>query len=391
MPSPGQAVVDKRIAIVVTQLGWGGAETQTMALLRSIRGTEWAPTLVVSLSPATEPYGRQIEEMGYRLAVLPRRSSYDLQRVLELRRMLRRDAIDLVHAVGLLASGYSWLAAMGRSTRVLPGVRGTVVSAGPLRTYLYRRMFAGSPVALANSMRGAEFVSTHFGATRQRVIVVANGVDFEALRKSASEGDVRRERGIPNGAPVIAFVGKDSAVKNVPAFMRILRQIVNDSAGPHALIIGHGLDETARTRLAPDLPAQFVHFLGPRADVPALLAQADVLVSTSNSEGCPNVVLEALGVGTPVVAPDVGDIGTMLPDRSTLVPSADTADYVGVIKAVLADLPAVRTRVRTHWPTLERRFGLQRCVEETLNVWSSALNLSPPLKAPGGWRVPTSD
>ena len=152
LPISGRA----RIAVTLAQLTHGGAERQTVELLRRLRGTEWEPAVVICLSEDLEPYGPIIRDLGYRLQVLPRTSSFDLTRVLKLRRMLHQEQIDLVHAVQLRASAYSWLACQGREKpRVLPTVRATLRRLGIIRWCIYRLMLKRSPHTLVNSYRGA--------------------------------------------------------------------------------------------------------------------------------------------------------------------------------------------------------------------------------------------
>jgi starch synthase (maltosyl-transferring) len=127
--------------------------------------------------------------------------------------------------------------------------------------------------------------------------------------------------------------------------------------------------------LAPDLPADRVHFLGPRDDVPALLAGADVLVLTSNSEGCPNAVLEALGVGTPIVATDVGDVSRMVVrgESGWIAPPGDADGLVAAIELVLAQGETARAQVRRHWPALEAEFAVDSMVSRTVRLWDTLL------------------
>ncbi len=136
-------------------------------------------------------------------------------------------------------------------------------------------------------------------------------------------------------------------------------------------MIGTRLGEKDQTRLAPELPPERCHFLGPRDDVPALLRELDALLLTSNSEGCPNVVLEALGVGTPVVSADVGDVSAMLRSGETgfaVVPD-DHRGYHGALARILAEPARFRAQVEARQAELDAEFGLGAMVEHTLALW----------------------
>lgn len=363
-----------RVAVVVSQLGYGGAERQTAELLRALAGTPAAPSLVISLSADLLPYGPQIEACGYRLEVFPRRRSFDLARLLRLSRLLHSEKIEVVHAVHLLASAYCFLAIWPRRVpRLLPCMRGGVAGPGALRHWTYRRMFRASRAILVNSGQGAQTLVETLGALSERLVVIPNGIDFASLRRQADPPRLRRELGLTSSHPVVGFVGKDSRVKNVPRFLQTLRLLLPALPDLHAVLVGTGLDETARRRLAPDLPADRVHFLGQREDLPALMADLDLLLLTSDSEGCPNVVLESLGLGVPVVATDVGDIKQMLDGEAqgSVVPREDQAGLVHAAAQYLTRRgPAARENVRAGWPRLESAFSLASMVEKTASLWA---------------------
>jgi glycosyltransferase involved in cell wall biosynthesis len=332
---------------------------------------------VICLSRDLAPHAETVAELGYPLVVLPRASSFDVLRLLRLRDVLLRERIDLVHAVHLLASGYVFLATAGaRRVAMLPTVRGTVVHPTFLKRRTYRRMFRTCPVTLVNSERGAAFLERHLGAPRERLVIVPNGLDAPRLRAAAADPVARRELGVPAGVPLIGYAGKDSPVKNVPRCIAVLRRLLAEHPAAHALLAGKGLDEGARARLAPDLPRERVHFLGRRLDLPAILADLDLLLLTSESEGLPNVVLEALILGVPVVSSDVGDVaGLIPPGGGTVVPPADVDGYVAAGRRILAARAAARGAVLAASPALEARFGLGAMVASTIALWD---RLYPP-------------
>jgi glycosyltransferase involved in cell wall biosynthesis len=361
-----------RIAVVLTQLGFGGAERQTVELLRRLVDDPWRPSLVVCLSEHLEPYGPVLCELGYRVEVLPRRSSFDAARLWRLRRLLERERTSLVYPVHLLASGYVALATgFGRRLPMLPTVRGARPVRGALRRVVYRRMIRRSPVTLVNSQRGKQVLVADLGVPAERIEVVPNGMDFAALEHEAKGPDPRPGLGIPEQAPLVLYVGKNAPVKDVPRLVRVLGLLLARHPEAHAAIAGHGLDAETGAALGPRLPAERTHWLGPRGDVPALLRGADALLLTSRSEGCPNVVLESLALGTPVVSGDVGDVRGMLGEAlaELVVPPEKDEAYTDALERVLAEPAAYARRAAERRPELERRFGTPAMVEATVALW----------------------
>lgn len=363
-----------RVAVVLTQLGYGGAERQTAELLRRLVGSAWEPALVICLSEHLEPYGPELCRLGYRLEVLPRSGSFDAARLWRLRRLLVRERIGLVHAVHLLASGYVALATgFGRRVPMLPTIRGARRAKGRLRRAVYRRMLRRCPVTLVNSQSGRRTVAEDLRVPAERMAVVPNGLDFAELDRRAAEGEpLRAELGAPDDAPVLLYVGKHAPVKDVPRLMRVLASVLDRHPRAHAVLAGPGLDPDRAADLGAALPLERTHWLGPRDDVPRLMAGADVLVLTSRSEGCPNVVLEALALGTPTVSGDVGDVRDILGDPlSELVVPRDRDDaYGAALDRVLSDRRRHAALAGNRRPELERRFGMEAMVAATVETWS---------------------
>lgn len=362
----------RNVCVVVTQLGRGGAETQTVELLRLLTESPWRPVRVVCLSSDLVPHGDAIQTLGYPLEVLERGGSFDVGRLARLRWLLLRDRIDLVHAVHLLASGYSFLSTRAaRGPAVLPSVRGTVVEPGAIRSAVYRWMFRSCRRALVNSHRGAAFAQAKFRVPPGRIAVVPNGIDFARLKARSLETDLRRELGISPSASVVAYVGKRSTVKNIPRFLATWRAVSEHAPDTHAVLVGGGLGPGDRDELLGGCPRERTHFLGPRDDVPSVIAGSDVLVLTSNSEGSPNVVLEALAVGTPVVSTDVGDVRRMVEHGRTGFVEEDGSpeNLARAVSRVLDQRATFREAIESDRGRLEREYSLSAMAAGTVRLW----------------------
>jgi glycosyltransferase involved in cell wall biosynthesis len=373
---PGMAAECVRVAVVVTQLGFGGAEGQTVKLLERLKGSPWAPVVVICLSEDVKPHGSRVLDLGYPLEIASRQGSFDIDRVMVLRKLLRAYNVTLVHAVHLLAAAYSWIASRaGRDARVLPTFRSSNLDHGATRRFVYRRMLASCPLTLVNSHRGAEVLIRGLKARPERLKVVPNGLNFADLRNSASTPCLRAELGICADESIVGFVGRDRHVKNVPRFLKLAERLLDMSPRLHVVLVGVGLDESARGRLASALPESRTHFLGPRTDTPALLSDMDVLVITSESEGCPNVVLEALGLGVPVVSADVGDVPRMIraAGHGAVVRSNDLESYV---EQVLRHVSSRSKRSRApliDLSGLEHEYDVDRMVLQTVELWKNLM------------------
>src|SRR5512141_2675746 len=136
----GSGTSKRRVGLVIGQLTYGGAEGQLFELARALAG--FAEPFVYCLSASQEPYGPRLRDAGVPLRLLPSRGSFDLSRVLALRRALREDGIEVVHAFLFLASGYAFLATRGLArVRLVTSARNCKPEPNPVRRAVLRAAF----------------------------------------------------------------------------------------------------------------------------------------------------------------------------------------------------------------------------------------------------------
>jgi glycosyltransferase involved in cell wall biosynthesis len=132
--------------------------------------------------------------------------------------------------------------------------------------------------------------------------------------------------GISPTSILIGALGNLRPEKNLETFLLAARSIVDAIPSIEFLVIGDGPAANQLKQLANDLRlSQSVHFLGERPDVPDLLAALDILVMSSYTESFPNAILEAMAMGKPVVATNVGGIPEVVEEGQTgfLIPARD--------------------------------------------------------------------
>jgi teichuronic acid biosynthesis glycosyltransferase TuaC len=221
-------------------------------------------------------------------------------------------------------------------------------------------------LAAANRARGIVCVCRalaermiDMGVANEKVHVVPNGVDTtmfrpvprpEAFERLRSSGAPAMDR-IDAASPLILFIGNLVPVKGPDVMLRAWAEFMKstasgmpDSGTPRLLFIGDGPMRAALQRSAHELGvADSVCFAGARShgELPLWLNAASGLCLTSRNEGMPNVVLEALAVGLPVVATDVGACREMLEGRRTawLAPTEDTGALASALDDVLRIAP----------------------------------------------------
>jgi glycosyltransferase involved in cell wall biosynthesis len=240
---------------------------------------------------------------------------------------------------------------------------------------------AGAVTACSPDL-GARAVA--LGASADRLEVVPYGVDVERFRPDPlARAKLRVTLGIPTHTPLLFAAGRFVRKKG---FEYLIDALSKHTSATNAVlaIAGQGdLEAELRTRATNAGVAERVRFLGvlTQTDVAAWLATADIVVVPSvrddsgNVDGLPNIVLEALAAGTPLVTTTAGGIGAVVEDGRTalVVPERDAGALSAAIAKLVAD-PVLRIRLGEAARALAAaRFGWERTAGQFEAAYDRAL------------------
>ncbi len=252
--------------------------------------------------------------------------------------------------------------------------RGSDLNLYPRRYPLIRRLIAWAARHAAASVAVSAAlgeVLRELGAPRERVHVLRNGVDLDLFRPPADRAAARRALGAQEGPVVLVSVGNLVELKGHDLVIEALASLPDHHL---LLIVGEGPERPALEALAGRLGVGGrVRFLGRVAHegLAAIYGAADALILASSREGWPNVLLEAMACGTPVIASRVGGVPEMVnaPEAGLLLPERSAAAIAGAVTELLA-APPQREATRRHaerfsWDeTVRRQIALFRAVAE---------------------------
>ena len=251
-------------------------------------------------------------------------------RVRCLRALIARERIDIVHTHHLGPLLHAFLAGLGsrrwrwvHTEHIRPdvdtGYPGWLVRSAPW-------MFPSAGVVTGVSDAVGAYFREEARLDSPRVRVIYNGVDVDTFSGPYDGAAKRTDLGISPQDWVIGLVGSLRPQKNHQLLLRALARILPSVPEARLVLAGDGELRGSLEALAGELRIQDrVRFLGPRSDVPELLATFDVYCLPSHYEGMPLTVFEAMAAGVPVVATRVVGIQEVVRDRETglLVPPND--------------------------------------------------------------------
>lgn len=368
------------IGLVIGQLCHGGAERQLYELVRGIDQARFR-CHVYCLSDVVAPYGPMIERAGGVLRVLPRTRHMEAGRVRRLAHAFRQDGIRLAHAFLFQANAYAWVARrLARVPHLITSVR-NCQGVGFVRDWANRFAFRASDAIVCNGEAVRTFVHDHYGAPARRCVVVYNGVDLTRFAPPVPE-DAAASNG--STSRLILTVARLVPQKDVSLFIEAAARLRAEYAGVRFAIAGDGPSRPDLERLAQARGLEgVVSFLGARSDVPELLRAADVFWLTSAVEGLPNVVLEALASGTPVVTRDVGACREIIRHGATgyLVGARDPEPFVRYTMPLLVDPVRARDMGRAGRAAAEQSFSLTQMVRAMERLYDALLDTAHPAVA----------
>ena len=300
-----------RVLHVIDSLDLGGAQTVVVNLAR-FRDRS-AIEMEVAPMHGRGVFADALEKEGVPVHFLSRRK-FPPGYLLSLPRLLRRGRYDVVH---FHLFGSNWI---GKPLAALCGQRALVN-----HDHCNDRARTGSPVATWVDA-ATNHLSSHIYAvsrsTRDDVIArenidparisfLANGVDTERFAPAGAEVrmSARRELGIPAESLVVAGLGRLHPQKNWPLFLEVARRFPE----VRFVIAGTGPEEQALREIVSQKKISNVAMLGFR-DTRTVLAAADVFLLTSDYEGTPMILLEAMASGLPCVVSAVDGCLELLGD-----------------------------------------------------------------------------
>jgi glycosyltransferase involved in cell wall biosynthesis len=359
---------------IIKGLGAGGAEQLVVQSARYRDPTRVEPA-VAYLIPEKSTLAASLESLGCRPVVcLGARSSWDPRWIARLRRILRKEEFDVVHIHSPLVAIGARLAVRSLPRRRRPRIVVTehnVWSSHARLTRLADRLGAGrseTHLAVSEAVRNSLPASI-----RARTRVLRYGVDSAEIRKeSAHRAEERGRLGIADDEIVIGTVANLRATKGYPDLLAAARAVVDRVPKVRFVAVGRGpLEEELRARRRQlGLDGQFT-FLGFRPDAVRVMSAFDVFCLPSRFEGLPIALMEALALGLPVVATEVGGVGELVTDGhdGVLVP-AGQPDRLAEALVTLALFPTRRAELGAAARARSDAFDAPRAVRDIEAVYT---------------------
>jgi len=373
-----------RVLQFITPSGFYGAERWVLAMANNTDSTEMICDLAVTKESDTQDltvatlYPRNKGEVHY----LPMNGRFDLRVVDKLVEVIKQRQIDVIHTHGYKSDILGVMAAKKAGICVVATPHGFSNNI-PLKLRLFIRLglfairFADKVAPLSQQLI-EDIVAA--GVKRDNIQFIENGVDLTELEsyRKPLPADASAIEAKPLQAPHFGYIGQLIARKGIADMIRAFNDVFSRHPAAKLTLIGDGDQRSELEALAQSLPCRnAVSFLGFRQDRLQLSQQFDVFLMTSSLEGIPRCLMEAMIVGTPVVAYDIPGVDQLITDGETglLAPLGDWQQLAARCEQLVQDRALYQHIAVAGRALVDQRFSARRMTDEYVTLFRQLLAL----------------
>jgi glycosyltransferase involved in cell wall biosynthesis len=365
--------VTKRIVQIIPTLDRSGAEKQLTLLAAGLPRDEF--DIHICVLTRSGPLEASLRAAGLPIVLIGKRLKIDPAAYWRLKRHLAALRPDLVHTWLFAANAYGRAAALAAGVpKIVAGER----CVDPWKVWhelaIDRSLARRTDRIVVNSSGVSDFYIRQ-GIAPEKFTLIANGIAL-LPPSDVSRAELLAEFELPPDARLVGAVGRlwpQKRIKDLIWAADLLKVIRDDV---HLLVIGDGPHRARLERFRRQVEIEDrVHFLGHRADVPRIMPHFDVVWLASEYEGLPNVIMEAMAAGVPVVASDIpGNRDLVLPgETGYLVPLGDRAAFARQTRLLLDDAEHARRFGAAGRQRVLREFSIEKMIERHIELYRELL------------------
>lgn len=311
-----------RILFIIDNLGYGGAERQVVELCNHIDKNKFEP-FICSLSNYV-PLSKQILDNEKRFFLIDRKSKYDISIIFRLFSLIKKLKIDIIHSFLFQAEILSRLVGWLSNTQFIIGSERNSYHAYNSVSFLLLKITSPlMTICIANSLAGKIYNQNKYKLPDSRYRIIYNGTNIDRFYPKNVDR-LKKTLSINSNDKVVGIFAAYRRQKNHTLFLNAAAKVVKEFPNTHFLIVGskpsRGSEATdvIQNEILDLVNKLKIHenciFLNARNDVEELYNLCDCTVLTSFHEGTPNVAIESMACGVPVIATDVSDNKILIPD-----------------------------------------------------------------------------
>jgi glycosyltransferase involved in cell wall biosynthesis len=302
----------KRVMIITHDIALGGLQQVIVNICNSMNRELFAPSVLCLR--ALGDYSPEFDALGIKVRLIPQKNGTDYFSFLKVAKILREENIDVIHTHNTQPFMDGVIGAL------LAGVK-TIVHTDHARSFPDKKRYMFAEWFLSHFVYKVVAVSEHTAFNLQKyekispkkIQIIYNGINRNIQNVTIDKSKKRAELGIINSGPVIGLGVRLSEQKGITFLLAAMPEIIRFFPDITLVIAGKGpLEEKLKEQTIALGVESHVLFVGMRLDIPEVIKLFDCYVLPSLWEGLPMVLLEAMAVGCPIVATDVGGVSSII-------------------------------------------------------------------------------
>jgi glycosyltransferase involved in cell wall biosynthesis len=365
-----------KVLHLITELSIGGAQSSLLRLIEHFDNPRFEFS-VACFYNADGSVAAQIRKIGVPVFDLGMKNKAQFSALANLYHLLKRERPFILHTWMFHANLPGRLFGRLTQTPVIISSERTMGQEGHFRRRLNRLTVPLTDCVICVSQSVADFASQRIGLPVERLVVIPNGIDPNQFENLPAKEHLRRYFNLPEKAFVIGAIGRPRPVKGYQFLLQALGALAPKFPDVLLLFVGNGPD---RERLINQSQRMGLEtsaiFWSDSTNIPRLLPSLNILAIPSLYEGMPNVALEAMAAGLPVVATAVGGIPEVVLEGKTgfLVPPRDPEALARAIERIMQN-PAQGIRMgQAGRQRVKEQFTIQETVRKVEQLYNTLLS-----------------
>jgi len=321
---------------------------------------------VLCLDGKVGPWGKELEQKGITHHCLNRRSGFDTKLITQVRKLIKAEAIDIIHCHQYTPFSYGWFAKAFTGKPIIFTEHGRFYpDFGTLKRKLINPILQTFTTAITSiSAATKQALVTYENLSPNRIEVIYNGI-MDEFQPPAVE--LKETLGIDANAVVFGTISRLDPIKNQAMMIRAFARVWRDNKNTVLLIVGDGpLRQELETLMAQLQLQDAVIFTGFQPGPKRYLSIIDVFLLPSLSEGTSMTLLEAMSYGKPSIATAVGGTPEIIEDGRTgkLIDNEDEEALVTAMQQLGANASERDTLGKTAREVYLQRFTVSAMVQQ---------------------------
>jgi len=351
------------IMYIIGQLRHGGQETQLYYLLKNIDRKNFFPNLVVWNYRSDEFYVKKIKELKIKIYSLGN-SNHATVKLFKLRKLVSDLQPQILHSYSFYTNFIAHLSCINLKTIAIGSIRSSYISSLIENGQIYGRLNVKFP---------AHQISNNFNAMKEIEIgskfwipkdlkVITNGI----------ETDIDYSKSPSNDKFNIIGIGSLSPIKNWELLIDICNDLLNSKKKFNIIIVGDGPTKSKLQSKIDNFDiGNYIQLVGKQDNVEKFIQEAHLLVHVSKYEGFPNVIMEAMVYGKPIIASDVGDISFMVKNglNGYVIKELHSENFYKKILKIMNDKDLLMKMGKESRKVALKLFSMQQFVSKTIDYY----------------------